>query len=805
MNKKIFLWIIFLLVLNSVYSLEQPQNLTITKGIEWFKLNWSSPPQENYTLETGSYYSLDRYIFFFGYGIGLNETNLNKTIKSYSRGVYGSMWLHDDAGHTIDLITLNAYENITDFNSTYNNGFTFANNHTLITNKTGIYGVDYSVSFSGSINSEIDFGVGINGVQQNDTHTHRTITGTSVGVTSGTGILNLTEGDVITLMVADENAPVNDISVVTAQLRVFQMVQVGNLTVNNTIYVGGTSFSANQSVNTSDNVRFGSVNASGNLSTGDCLILNGSCLRDWRYVNQSFVDHIWSIIGSKYIGNFSGVLDINESILNNTIANISAALDTDTKWSITGYIGNFSGSLDVNETILNATIDARDDVGLTANQSVNTSDNVRFNEVNVSNYLFINGSRFDIPGTLNKGDMGFFYNNSKFNILPRPTGAAGTFYIKNTVAGNYGYALQASSPSPTLNYVLGQGNSTSGRNMVITNGDSIFFPSASGKSMTLKRDTDAIQLTGNLTIASGQYMVENNQFAYAGASFPLAGEYFNAAATQFEKRNTVGTVVMSVDALGTNDPAFVYELRIGTNNGAGGLTEGDLNITDLYYNNLVPKSPFTVVFDDYYIWLIDYYEWDISGKKELLVSLDENYTVIGMQGDQTSRILEELNNYISNKINSTNYENDRIDCESQMYYIYTDYHSWLNGSRECIFNLDWANSDCRDMYGRYYYYNRNGCVLDEVSYCESVIWQVWRGNQCIINPQLECLYNQTTKFWNFTSNSCEDDEQRSCINQGCGYYWDGDSCEFSRREYDYCKSQECERGQYWNGNECVNI
>ena len=137
--------------------------------------------------------------------------------------VYGEMWNHTDDGFTMDLITIMVYENITDLTDGSNNGFILSNSK-LISQVEGSYHIDYSVSFSGSANSEIGFTVGIGGQEQPQTHSHRKIgTGGDLGNTGGTGIITVNVGDEITLMVRDEASPVQDITLVAVNLNLWRI------------------------------------------------------------------------------------------------------------------------------------------------------------------------------------------------------------------------------------------------------------------------------------------------------------------------------------------------------------------------------------------------------------------------------------------------------------------------------------------------------------------------------------------------------------------------------------------------------
>jgi len=151
----------------------------------------------------------------------INQTNGNLT----GNLIYGELWLHDEL--TVDLTSVNVYVNITDLNSTWNNGFAYDGNATLTAQMRGVYETQWHIAFGGGANSEYDAGIGINGVitgtingnNMNKTHAHRTIgTGGQVGSMSGGGNLCINNGDKITMMMSDERNPVQDSTILTLQL-----------------------------------------------------------------------------------------------------------------------------------------------------------------------------------------------------------------------------------------------------------------------------------------------------------------------------------------------------------------------------------------------------------------------------------------------------------------------------------------------------------------------------------------------------------------------------------------------------------
>lgn len=101
---------------------------------------------------------------------------------------------------------------------------------------------------------------------------------------------------------------------------------------------------------------------SGNLTNTTCIIFaDGSSICDDSDIDT---DTIQNITGSKYIITIASILDLNETVLNDSIADVLAGstfVDTDTflKWNDTAkYTSNDTGLIDIDETVLNASISA---------------------------------------------------------------------------------------------------------------------------------------------------------------------------------------------------------------------------------------------------------------------------------------------------------------------------------------------------------------------------------------------------------------------------------------------------------------
>lgn len=141
--------------------------------------------------------------------------------------LYADMNAYNDAGFTVPQTTQNVYENVTNMSASHMNGFTFADNTTLIPGKTGDYKIDYSLSFNGLTGKTHGIGIGINGIIDHECYSRRKLGADDVGNVAGTCIKSLSQGDEITLMIDPEDAATNDVTVISASVAIFR---VGGMT-----------------------------------------------------------------------------------------------------------------------------------------------------------------------------------------------------------------------------------------------------------------------------------------------------------------------------------------------------------------------------------------------------------------------------------------------------------------------------------------------------------------------------------------------------------------------------------------------
>ena len=146
----------------------------------------------------------------------LDENGLNLSRNLTANQYYGEMWFHNDSasGNPTIISSQDVWYNITGFNQTGDsgqslNGFSYSQ-HKLTCNIAGLYKIDYSISFGGGLNDEYKTAVGVNGIKQGNTETHRKLgAGGDVGNTGSSGFVSLSVDDEITLMILNDDATAN--------------------------------------------------------------------------------------------------------------------------------------------------------------------------------------------------------------------------------------------------------------------------------------------------------------------------------------------------------------------------------------------------------------------------------------------------------------------------------------------------------------------------------------------------------------------------------------------------------------------
>lgn len=200
---------------------------------------------------------------------------------------------------------------------------------------------------------------------------------------------------------------------------------------NNTLNVNGSDLWL------TDEGNLDTINSTQFENSGGVLNIVESWLRGiitgYGYIT-SYVDTIWNITGSKYLYNNSGILDLNETELNNSIIAKANESELIINWSsvITGtnysHLSNFT-----------------DDINATSNQTTNTGDSVTFGDINITDDTTLNDQVNILTGILR------LWNNYSGNDRPLTLDES---YIQWTnYSSDSGWLLSGWKIYPNENYL----------------------------------------------------------------------------------------------------------------------------------------------------------------------------------------------------------------------------------------------------------------------------------------------------------------------------------------------------------------
>lgn len=148
----------------------------------------------------------------------------------YSGAVYGEMWFHNDTAQGVitSIASQNVWVNVSGFEQPDESGQTLMDvsfsDNALVADESGIYKVEYSMSFSNvGNNQEYNLAIAVNNERQNNTEVHRKIGAAGdVGNAGGTGFINLSVNDVVTLMVINMDGTA-DVGTHAANVNIFKV------------------------------------------------------------------------------------------------------------------------------------------------------------------------------------------------------------------------------------------------------------------------------------------------------------------------------------------------------------------------------------------------------------------------------------------------------------------------------------------------------------------------------------------------------------------------------------------------------
>lgn len=147
------------------------------------------------------------------------------TIDTRTNLTHGEMYIFNESLQTVVIPTQNVFVNITNWTGGSFSRVSFVDGHTFKILESGTYFMDFSVSFGSdaAVAGEFGFNIMVSGEGQNNTHSQRDTSQTSIGNTGASAILQLRRGDLVYLTVRDESFPTNDINIHNAQLQIIKI------------------------------------------------------------------------------------------------------------------------------------------------------------------------------------------------------------------------------------------------------------------------------------------------------------------------------------------------------------------------------------------------------------------------------------------------------------------------------------------------------------------------------------------------------------------------------------------------------
>lgn len=119
--------------------------------------------------------------------------------------VYAAGSFYSETGYTFNISAAGEYYNLTIFDQAISQGLDVQDNKSVVIHD-GVYALQYHMSFGGGPSIEYHMAIGVNGEEKQECHGARVIgSGGDVGNMGGTCLLYLVNGDVVTVMVENED------------------------------------------------------------------------------------------------------------------------------------------------------------------------------------------------------------------------------------------------------------------------------------------------------------------------------------------------------------------------------------------------------------------------------------------------------------------------------------------------------------------------------------------------------------------------------------------------------------------------
>lgn len=206
----------------------------------------------------------------------------NPIRTSIINSTFGSMFFHEDGLVDVNLV-FDVDTNVSPMNNTYTNQFSF-NGDYLEAQESGLYAVDWSISFSSSMaNKEVSGAIGLwqaGGLSEevlNQTHGHRKLgTANDIGNMGATGVIDVQVGDRITLTMRSETAGgAFNAQLMAANLKIVKLEVFGSVAGGSGLagLWNDTGVFIQPTAGVSQDILVGDANAS-NVTVDDTLRIN---------------------------------------------------------------------------------------------------------------------------------------------------------------------------------------------------------------------------------------------------------------------------------------------------------------------------------------------------------------------------------------------------------------------------------------------------------------------------------------------------------------------------------------------------
>ena len=468
----------------------------------------------------------------------------------------------------------------------------------------------------------------------------------------------------------------------------------------------------------------------------------------------------------------------------------------------------------------------------------------------IKNFPSLFQSNLSISNLITLRDVTDSSNTSKGNLIwwnetdwREPydgCGISNTCYVTTNATDDVKFTPPPDSPStPSLSDVLTSGDTASAGQKIAFRQADVNITSLTDGQLDIGAKAGGVQFWSNFRFASAlfNYLVCNNCFAFAAETDKDAGLKFIAAGTnsRFGFTDLAGNEAVNISVFGATSgtTSIKSKLNVGdrlvvgtttpTPNASFSTGDGWFagGVYASFFASHSPKLDCLEKESGEYGWycIVSYIKsgrGDEFTEAEVKVTTNENFTILWSNETLNQEVLNHFRNIEDNQKLSKEYENAKLECESQEFYEFTDISNYQLGSRSCTFVQSVADMSCKDLRtrqdGKYYRYDKDKgmCVLDDKSYCERVNYQIWddKDKQCEVNEQLECIINganpSRNQTWDYRKEECVYSPQIDCENKDLGWLWNKDKqiCEYDE-EIAFKDCLDKGRNYIWKGGECI--